>query len=382
VAIIAIVALAVAMFRGSFIPTDPVTVIADRAGLVMNPDAKVKMRDVQVGKVDSIETLSDGRVALHLAMDPLQLEFIPSNVSVNIASSTVFGAKSVEMESPPDPSPNPLRPGQTVDAQHVTVEVNTVFDRLTSVLRTIEPDKLNQTLGALAAGLNDRGHEIGQMLADLDNLLATLDPSLSSLSREISVAPDVLRAYGDATPHLLATADSATTISQTLIDEQQHLDEFLVSTIGLADIGNQVVGDNRQALTDVLHLMVPTTDLTNEYNLAITCALQGVRIFAKSRPQELPGVYTLASFLWGAERYRYPDDLPKVAATGGPRCQEFDMPNVPYEGRPPYLVADTGANPFKYGNQGVLLNADGIKQWLFGPIAGPPRNSAQIGQPG
>ena len=31
--------------------------------------------------------------------------------------------------------------------------------------------------------------------------------------------------------------------------------------IGLADIGNEVLGQNRQPLTDVLHLLVPTTDL-------------------------------------------------------------------------------------------------------------------------
>ncbi len=55
VAIGLIVALAVSLFRGSFTQTVPVTVISDRAGLVMNPDAKVKMRGVQVGKVSSIE---------------------------------------------------------------------------------------------------------------------------------------------------------------------------------------------------------------------------------------------------------------------------------------------------------------------------------------
>ena len=43
---------------------------------------------------------------------------------------------------------------------------------------------------------------------------------------------------------------------------------------------------------------------------------------------------------------------------------------MPAEFRPPFLVADTGANPFKYGNQGILLNSDGLKQWLFGPIDG------------
>ncbi len=60
----------------------------------MNPDAKVKMLDVQVGKVSSIENLPNGKAAIHLAMDPSQLHLIPANVFVDIASTTVFGASS------------------------------------------------------------------------------------------------------------------------------------------------------------------------------------------------------------------------------------------------------------------------------------------------
>ena len=100
VAVGLIIALAIGLFRGSFTKTEPVTVISDRAGLVMNNDAKVKMRGVEVGKVDSIESRPDGKAALQLAMDPSQLQLIPSNVKVDIASSTVFGAKSVDMVSP------------------------------------------------------------------------------------------------------------------------------------------------------------------------------------------------------------------------------------------------------------------------------------------
>ena len=58
------------------------------------------------------------------------------------------------------------------------------------------------------------------------------------------------------------------------------------------------------------------------------------------------------------------------------------LPKVPLEAHPPFLVTDVGANPSQYGNQGILLNSDALKQWLFGPIDGPPRNTAQIGQPG
>ena len=69
--IVGIVAFAANMFRGGFAETTvPVTVLSTRAGLVMNPDARVQMRGVQVGKVDSIEELPDGQAALHLATAP------------------------------------------------------------------------------------------------------------------------------------------------------------------------------------------------------------------------------------------------------------------------------------------------------------------------
>ncbi|MGA9488789.1 MAG: MlaD family protein, partial [Mycobacterium sp.] len=54
--IAAIVAVAVGLFSGSFTESTPVTVLSPRAGLVMNPGAKVEMRGVQVGQVDSIES--------------------------------------------------------------------------------------------------------------------------------------------------------------------------------------------------------------------------------------------------------------------------------------------------------------------------------------
>src|SRR3981189_2311318 len=72
-AIVLIVAMAVGFFRGDFTETVPLTVMADRAGLVMNPDAKVKMRDILVGRVSSIDVQSVGLAAIHLATNPPKL---------------------------------------------------------------------------------------------------------------------------------------------------------------------------------------------------------------------------------------------------------------------------------------------------------------------
>lgn len=380
VAIIAVFALSATLFRGGFTDSVPVTVMSPRAGLVMNPDAKVQIRGVQVGKVASIEQLPNGEAALHLAMDPERMNAIPANVLVDIASTTVFGAKYVQLVFPPDPSPESLRAGQVLAAKHVMVEINTVFEQLTSVLSRIDPPKLNETLGAIASSVNGRGEKIGQMLTDLDAYLARIEPSLPALSHDLETAPQVLAAYGDAAPDFVTIADNAARFSDTLVDQQQNLDAALVSVIGLADIGNDVIGTNRQPLTDVLHLLVPTTDLLNKYNQALWCSLSGMVNTAARPPLKEPGVVVMAGFLWGQERYRYPMDLPKAGATGGPQCT--GLPNLPFEGVPPYVVADTGTNPWRRTYPGIVLNSDGLKKILFGEIDGPPRNTYQIGQPG
>jgi phospholipid/cholesterol/gamma-HCH transport system substrate-binding protein len=380
VSICSIFAVAVGLFQGSFTETVPVTVISQRAGLVMNTDAKVKMRGVQVGKVASIDSLPNGQAAIHLAMDPAQLHFIPGNVLVDIASSTVFGAKSIQLLEPAQPSAQRLHGGQTLQGQHVMVEINTVFQQLVSVLAQIDPPKLNESLGALAQAFSGRGTKLGQALSDFDSFLAKLEPSLPAFRHDLAVLPAVANAYADAAPDLVKTAANATRISKTIVDEQHNLDALLISAIGLADIGNDVLSTNRQPLTDVMHLLVPTTDLTNEYHEALTCSFAGLVHIGHGAPLSEPSINISASLTLGAERYRYPVNLPKVAATGGPRC--VGLPALPFNTNPPQLISDIGANPGGYGNQQVLINFDILKQLLYGPIAGPPRNPAQIGQQG
>ncbi|HET9876199.1 MAG TPA: MCE-family protein, partial [Mycobacterium sp.] len=106
----------------------------------------------------------------------------------------------------------------------------------------------------------------------------------------------------------------------------------------------------------------------------------GAALMGKQPPSQRPGINLLIGLDLGTDRYRYPDDLPKVAAKGGPQCT--DQPLLPFEAKPPAVVADTGSNPFLYGNQRMIWDSDLIKQWLFGPLDGPPRNTAQVTQPG
>src|SRR4029450_13110321 len=111
-----------ALFAGTLKDEVPVTLTSDRAGLVMETNAKVKMRGVQVGRVSGI-TGGKEPVVLKLDIDRDQIKFIPAHVEAQIRPATVFGAKFVDLVYPDDPSPQRLAENQVLKSRNVSTEV-------------------------------------------------------------------------------------------------------------------------------------------------------------------------------------------------------------------------------------------------------------------
>ena len=264
-AIVGVIALSVASFNQVFVARVPITVIAERAGLVMDPGARVKMAGVTVGSVESITPTDDATAQLSLSIDPEALESIPSNVDVAITSNTAFGAKFVSLSSPEQPSSARLAAGATIDASRVTVELNTVFEKLTTVLRTVDPGKLDSTLGALSTALQGRGERLGVALEQADSSLLEFNTAREALDHVLTDLPAVTQTYRDAVLDLMDTLDSLTTTGTTVLDEQQNLDLLLLNVIGVARTGEDVLGANAAGIDTVLSLLRPTTALLEEY---------------------------------------------------------------------------------------------------------------------
>ncbi len=275
VSLLAIIGVSLAMFNGTFSESTPVTVTSDRSGLVMEPDAKVKLLGVEVGRVGSIEHVTDG-AELKLAMYPDMMSLIPSNATVEIKSTTVFGAKYVNFVMPENPASTHLQPGAVIASDNVTVEFNTVFQHLSDVLTQVQPEKLNATLGAISSALRGRGEELGALLEQSDSYLAKMNPSLPQLQEDLAKAAQVTDVYADTAPDLLRVLDNATATSATVVDEQDNLDAVLLNVTGLADTANTVLTENEQNLNSSLDLLLPTTDLLAEYSPEISCFIVGL----------------------------------------------------------------------------------------------------------
>ncbi|OXR44545.1 hypothetical protein B7C42_03334 [Nocardia cerradoensis] len=367
----AIVAVALTMFVGGFTTSKPVYLDAPRAGLVMDKDAKVKIRGVQIGHVSDIAYTGD-QARLTLAMDPDQLKMVPANSTVDIRSTTVFGAKYVNFIEPEVPSAQHLQAGATLTAQSVTVEFNTLFQHLTEVLGKIAPEKLNATLTALGTALQGRGDKLGQLLVDSDEYLRDINPSLPDLQRDLQTSVGVTNLYADTAPNLLRTTDNAAVTSKTLVDHKDSLDAVLLNLIGLADTTGAVLKENENGLSTALDLLRPTAELLNEYNPALYCLVEGVA-GAIPRANEIfggtgPWVTLNASFMPGGTPYSYPKDLPKVNATGGPHCEGV-LDRKPGS-HANYLVTDTTEGRVYTPELSTHLNGPRVFQLLFAGLPG------------
>src|ERR1700728_4814392 len=89
-------------YKGDFTAKTKLTMLSDRAGLVMDPGSKVTYNGVQIGRVANIDEIQhDGKPAAKLTLDVYPppgssltrtqlLELIPANVDARIVATTVF----------------------------------------------------------------------------------------------------------------------------------------------------------------------------------------------------------------------------------------------------------------------------------------------------
>lgn len=370
--LLVITAVAYGMFRGTFTSTVPVTLTASRAGLVMDPGAKVKMRGVEVGRVSSVD-LSGSDAVITLALEPSMLKLIPANAGVDIKSTTVFGAKFVSFTPPEQPSAAHIQSGAHIATQQVTVEFNTVFQNLSNLLQATQPEKLSATLGAIATALRGKGEQLGQTLEQANNVLAQFNPSVPALQTDLQKAAVVTNLYGDVTPDLLKTLDNLTFTSGTVVSEQANLDKLLLGVTGLGDTGADVLNTNQAALATTFNLLRPTSYLLYRYSPEFSCFFKGLAA-ARGLGEQIAGglhpwIGVDTGFLPGGPIYKYPQNLPIVGAAGGPRCN--GLPMLALDQLPgKYLVTNTGVNPYPPGSDVQKPNVPGLINYLQGPTTG------------
>lgn len=391
-AIAAFVFVTVASFRGSFRSYVPVTLTSDRSGLVLDTGAMVKLRGVNVGRVGQIEGGS-GEARLNLEINPDQIRYIPANVSAKIAVTTVFGAKFVDLVYPKNPSRQRLIAGAALRSTNVTTEVNTVFQNVVDLLKMVDPLKLNAVLTSLADAVRGRGERIGEATTDLNQVLTALNARNDTFRGDVRSLTSAADTYATAADDIIAILDAAATTSTTIVNHKSALDGLLLNAAGLSQSGIGLLGAAKDSFVTAINTLEPTTALLNQYSPEYTCTLQGATWIIDNANSIFGGdgrtVVLDVAFMPGNDPYVFPDNLPIVAAKGGPGGKPGcgSLPDATKNFPVRQLVTNTGwgtgvdirPNPGigrpcfadYFPMTRAIPEAPSIRQCLPGPAVGP-----------
>ncbi|BBY01189.1 MCE family protein [Mycobacterium seoulense] len=375
-------------FRGELSPTTRLTMLAPRAGLVMDPGSKVTYNGVEIGRVATIsEVERDGSPAAKfvLNVNPKYIEFIPANVDANIRATTVFGNKYVSLTSPKNPAPQPITPQHVIDARSVTTEFNTLFETLTAITEKIDPVKLNLTLAAAAQALTGLGDKFGQSIVNANAILDDINPQMPQIRHDIQRLADLGDVYTKAAPDLLDALNNAVVTARTVHRQESDLDAALLAAAGLGNTGADIFARGGPYLQRGAADLVPTAQLLDTYSPEFFCTIRnyydeepaayattgGGNGYALRTMTELTsglggiltlpglagtaatmGLLGLAGLVGGAPNpFVYPDNLPRVNARGGPGGAPGCWQAITHDLWPaPSLVVDTGASLAPYNH--------------------------------
>jgi phospholipid/cholesterol/gamma-HCH transport system substrate-binding protein len=335
--------LSVAIYDKKFTRVTMVTVKAQRAGLQLAQFGDVRLHGALVGQVRGIS--QDGNQAsIKIGLNPSSAKSIPSNISVEILPTTLFGQKYVALVDPADPSSKPLSDGDVIPSSRVktNVELSAILANLFPLLRAIRPADLSATLYAIANALRGKGDEIGQTIVKLDSYLSDINVHLPELQQDLALLSKVSKTYSLAAPDLIRLLRNATTTARTVSAKQDQLHGFFNDVTGLAKTSTRVLTTNEQAIVKESSLAVPLLKLLDTYSPEFPCLLEGSTRYSKNLGAIFAsGRVSQTLSLAAKQRRAYnASDKPEYGEAGhGPWCLGLPYPQVPI-----------GSNPLKDGS--------------------------------
>ncbi|BBZ78943.1 mammalian cell entry protein [Mycolicibacterium anyangense] len=160
--------------------------------LALNVNSRVRVADVFVGSVKSIE-LKNWIPTLTLDLQPGVK--LPANAIARIGQTSLLGTQHVELDTPPDPSPEPLRNGATIplkNSQSFPTTERTLAS-IATVLRGGGIPNLEVIQTEVANILSGNADQIRDFLGKLDTFTQQLNAQREDLTRAIDSTNELLQ---------------------------------------------------------------------------------------------------------------------------------------------------------------------------------------------
>lgn len=232
----------------------------------------VTYRGIKVGKVTEIVPTDDGVVAtvrLSAGTD------IPKDAFVRVRSLSPVGEQYLDFQ--PESTDGPfLETGDEIGAESTDLpeSLSETVVAVQGVLDQIDDKKLRVVLGELSTALAGTGDDLGRILDQGTDLLATLDAVWPETNRVITNAGTVLRIVSDNEGNLRTLGTKAKQFAAFLRSYEPEWQRVLDRTPGQIDDLMELIRDANEVLPGFLDAGVSFTDVVMSYEPHLRTMLQ------------------------------------------------------------------------------------------------------------
>jgi len=224
------------------------------------PQAAVKVNDVAVGRVDTIELAPDTKSAIvHMSVNgDLQM---PENSFAQLRQSSLLGEKFVQLAEPAgEPAAGSLREGSAIPLSRTNrnPEVEEVLGALSLLLNGGGVNQLADITRELNSALTGNEAEIRAMLARVDQLATELDGQKAEIIRAIDGLNRLSGTLVAQTQNLTTALDDLAPGMAVITQQRDQLVGMLQSLDRLSGTAVDTIDASRDSLVADLRALQPT----------------------------------------------------------------------------------------------------------------------------
>ncbi|MGE2813891.1 virulence factor Mce family protein [Mycobacterium heidelbergense] len=212
--------------------------------LALNTNSRVRVADVWVGTVRDIR-LKNWIATLTLDIDPSVK--LPANATAKIGQTSLLGTQHVELAAPKNPSPQPLKTGDTISLMNSSA-YPTVERTLASIAVILTGGGIthleviqNEILNALDGHVD----QVREFLGRLDTFTAELNRRTSDLTRAIDSSNELLTAIANHNDTLDRVLTDIPPLIRHFADTRELFADAVESLGRFSDVANRALSDSR-----------------------------------------------------------------------------------------------------------------------------------------
>ncbi|WP_045196273.1 MCE family protein [Rhodococcus sp. B7740] len=271
--------------------TAAVTVVVPASAGALDPGSSVRYRGVQIGTVEGIDA-EPAAATVTLALDPALMDTVPADVRVRLVPSTVFGSVIVEFVPSDRHTTEHLTAGAVLphDDSSENAQLYGALDRIDDTLSAVDPGAVNATLDTLAQTLRGRGHQIGDTLEGVSELIGSI-PTESGLGATIDDAANANAALAALALDAVDIVRNTAIVGSTLSEQRQSVIRLLAGAAITSDTLGALFDDNRDRIITVVDNASATLGVVDNRPARLTAFFGGIEALSIGLPPVLESGY-------------------------------------------------------------------------------------------